>query len=178
MVTLKSGPFLLGIWLFIIPFQTHALASIPYWVSSKVQRIEQRVQTIDQAVGSLSREQRDLLISEVESQKKETKYVQNYLANFSMPTVKSGWNQVFGDQCVEFCKLGGLKVGLSTEGAQCSSGENSVESSHGMVEFVWGCWPQCYKWNVKSTSVGPYCYKPGQKQDNDATDRTVGCFCQ
>jgi hypothetical protein len=30
---------------------------------------------------------------------------------------------------------------------------------------------------VKNYLGTGYCYQPGQKQDADKTDRTVGCYC-
>lgn len=91
------------------------------------------------------------------------------------------WYQASSQVCPTFCAtLGRANVG-SPEGARCMSGE--VRPASGVaagIAFVYGCWPSCaaIAGPIASVSVGGYCYYPGQKQDGDGTDKTVGCFCQ
>jgi len=68
------------------------------------------------------------------------------------------------------------------EGATCMSGECRSKSGVDQgIKFLYGCSgdglcnPQGYH---EAVSVNQYCYKPSQKQDNDNTDLTVGCFCR
>ncbi len=90
------------------------------------------------------------------------------------------WHPVNGQLCLNFCRSIGQESGISPEGAQCVSGENVVPSALGVIPFSYGCWPgNCPAQNFSNAvSVGRNCYKPGQKQDNDRTDVTVGCFCR
>jgi hypothetical protein len=91
------------------------------------------------------------------------------------------WYQASSQVCPTFCAtLGRANVG-SSEGARCMSGE--VRPASGVaagIAFVYGCWPACTAMagTIASVSVGGYCYYPGQKQDGDGTDKTVGCFCR
>lgn len=90
----------------------------------------------------------------------------------------AGWQSAVGQECYTFCQSQGLSSKRSPEGAQCVSGENRAASAVGVVTFVHGCWPNCAPEPVSNAvSVGGYCFKPGQKQDKDRTDITVGCYC-
>ncbi len=90
------------------------------------------------------------------------------------------WLPANGQECTSFCRSRGMETAVSAEGAQCMSGENHAASGMGIIPMVNGCWPSsCLPdLNVPSVSVGRFCYKPGQKRDNDRTDITVGCFCR
>ena len=92
-----------------------------------------------------------------------------------------GWVPTKAEDCNTVCKAHGLVLGVSPEGAQCASGEVRPRSATGVVTPHYGCWPNC---NVQGDVDGAmvknrrYCYKPGQKQDSDTTDRTTGCYCE
>lgn len=87
------------------------------------------------------------------------------------------WLQADGQECTSFCRSRGMQSTLSPEGAQCTSGENQVNSAIGQIVYSYGTWGGVAP-SVPATSSGRFCYKPGQKRDNDRTDITVGCFCQ
>lgn len=90
------------------------------------------------------------------------------------------WVQANQQVCATFCTAKGKASVPGPEGAHCMSGE--VRSASGIMQgivFTWGCFPDCLgEGPHQATSSGGYCYKPGQKKDNDDTDRTVGCFCR
>lgn len=90
------------------------------------------------------------------------------------------WYQANQQLCATFCTAKGKASVPGPEGAHCMSGE--VRSASGIMQgivFTWGCFPDCLgEGPHQATSSGGYCYKPGQKKDNDDTDRTVGCFCR
>lgn len=97
------------------------------------------------------------------------------------PDLSSGsWVQADSKNCLDHCgTLGKVNV-PSPEGAHCMSGEVRPQSgiNQGII-FTYGCWPDCLPQGppIVSASVGKYCYRDGQKQDNDDSDLTVGCFC-
>jgi hypothetical protein len=97
------------------------------------------------------------------------------------PDVNVGkWYQANAKNCPNFCSGLGLANTTSPEGARCMSGEVRPKSGVDQgITFTYGCWGGCAPaaGPVSSSSVGNYCYMPGQKQDNDGTDLTVGCFC-
>jgi hypothetical protein len=94
--------------------------------------------------------------------------------------------------CNTVCRIGNTvplnsyAINPTPNGGQCLSGEsrpsqaiNAVGS--GNPPFAFGCASgACSVANAASgnTNVDPYCYSPGQTQDNQATDRTVACFCE
>jgi hypothetical protein len=94
-------------------------------------------------------------------------------------TFAGKWYQANGKSCPDFCKSLGMTNIPGPEGAHCMSGE--ARSASGIaqgIKFTYGCWGGCTgSSSYKATSHGKYCYMPGQKQDNDSTDITVGCFC-
>jgi len=96
------------------------------------------------------------------------------------PHQRGGWVQTDGrSKCENVCRDQGLTLGRSPEGAQCVSGEARPLSAIGKIQFVEGCWGSCESQGLITTSVhSRSCYAPGQKKDNDRTDRIVGCFCQ
>lgn len=91
------------------------------------------------------------------------------------------WYQANAQNCPSHCaKLGRVNV-ASSEGAYCMSGEVRPKSGIDQgITFTYKCWPSCTPQAppIKATSSGVYCYRAGQKQDNDGTDLTVGCFCK
>jgi hypothetical protein len=97
------------------------------------------------------------------------------------PDQNSGkWYQANQKNCPTHCgSLDRVNV-PGPEGAHCMSGE--VRSGSGIaqgISFPWGCFGGCTPMGPhQAVSVGDECYKPGQKQDGDSTDRTVGCYCR
>ncbi|NBV49962.1 hypothetical protein EBR03_01535 [bacterium] len=97
------------------------------------------------------------------------------------PTIKSGWIQTNGQDCKAVC--GNLKLESQPSpksSNRCVSGEVRGDATKD-IKFPNGTWGSGVEF-FNSNSVGRYCYgrnntKP-QKQDNDRTDLTVGCFCQ
>jgi len=94
--------------------------------------------------------------------------------------VQGSWHQANQQNCPTFCAGLGQTNVPGPEGAHCMSGE--VRSASGVtagIQFTWGCFKTCAPMGAhQAESVGTNCYMPGQKNDNDATDRTVGCFCR
>lgn len=90
------------------------------------------------------------------------------------------WYQANERECIMFCSTLGQKNVPSPNGNRCVSGELRDPSAIAAnIGFTYGCWPNCAPQNVTGgASKGKFCYRPGQKDDNDKTDRTVGCFCQ
>jgi len=97
-------------------------------------------------------------------------------------TFAGKWYQANLANCATFCPTLGLSNAPGPEGAHCMSGE--VRSASGILQgitFTYGCWPSsCPPKSTphQATSQSIYCYMPGQKQDNDPSDFTVGCFCR
>jgi hypothetical protein len=92
------------------------------------------------------------------------------------------WYQVDSVHCPTYCTNMGRKNVKGPEGATCMSGECRSKSGVDQgIKFLYGCSgdgtcsPQGYH---EAVSVNQYCYKPTQKQDDDKTDLTVGCFCR
>jgi hypothetical protein len=48
------------------------------------------------------------------------------------------------------------------------------------IKFKYGCPSGCsaQAGPLNAASVDDECYRAGQKQDHDDSDRTVGCFCR
>ena len=97
------------------------------------------------------------------------------------PDMDTGrWYQANEASCPTYCAGKGLSNVASADGGKCVSGEARPQSAiaQGIV-FTWGCSSTCTAQSGTTTqSYGKYCYRPGQKHDDDSTDRTVGCFCR
>ena len=97
------------------------------------------------------------------------------------PVPVGKWYQANRAHCPVFCKKKNALNVAGPEGAHCMSGELHAASGIKQgIKFSYGCWKSCsphYKYKATTKASG-YCYAPGQKQDNDPSDRTVGCFCK
>jgi len=90
------------------------------------------------------------------------------------------WYNAAGQECSSFCRAIASTNVPSPDGFSCTSGEERPWSAIGVVNYApTGCWHDCRfpEGRPGAVSVGPRCYAPGQKRDNDRTDTTVGCFC-
>jgi hypothetical protein len=90
------------------------------------------------------------------------------------------WYNAPSQECGSFCRAIASVNIPSPDGFNCTSGEERPQSAIGVVNFApTGCWHDCREPEGRpgATSVGPRCYAPGQKRDNDRTDITLGCFC-
>lgn len=90
------------------------------------------------------------------------------------------WYNAPGQECSAFCRAIASTNVPSPDGFSCTSGEERPWSAIGRVNYApTGCWHDCRlpEGRPGAVSVGPRCYAPGQKRDNDRTDTTVGCFC-
>lgn len=97
------------------------------------------------------------------------------------PDMDTGrWYQANEANCPTYCTGKGMTNVASVDGCLCVSGEARPQSAIAQgITFTWGCSSTCTaQSNITTQSYGKYCYKPGQKQDDDSTDRTVGCFCR
>ena len=92
------------------------------------------------------------------------------------------WYQANQKDCSSFCTSIGKVSAPSPEGATCMSGEDRPASGVAAgIKFPYGCWSDCSPQPAQgATSCVDtiYCYRPGQDQDADVTDFTVGCFCR
>jgi hypothetical protein len=97
------------------------------------------------------------------------------------PDLSSGsWVQANSKNCLDHCATLGKMNVPSPEGAHCMSGEVRPKSGiDAGITFTYGCSSSCAAQGspIVAANVGVYCYRSGQKQDNDSTDLTVGCFC-
>jgi hypothetical protein len=98
------------------------------------------------------------------------------LTAVSHALVPGQWYQANQKKCTSFCKQLGLKTATSPENARCASGENRFPSAEGIISYSFGVFG-APKHSAQTLSHGGFCYAPGQKKDNDKTDRTVACFC-
>lgn len=90
------------------------------------------------------------------------------------------WYNAPALDCPTFCAARGAVNVPSPEGFRCTSGEERPSSAIGVVDYSpTGCWHSCAspEGTPGAVSVGPRCYAPGQKRDNDSTDTTLGCYC-
>ena len=90
------------------------------------------------------------------------------------------WYQANQANCPTYCTGKGLTNKPSPDGCRCMSGEARPKSgiAQGIV-FTYGTTGTgLAQSGITTTSYGKYCYQPGQKQDDDKTDYTVGCFCR
>jgi hypothetical protein len=97
------------------------------------------------------------------------------------PDMDTGrWYQANEANCPTYCAGKGLTNVASADGGKCVSGEARPQSAITQgITFTWGCSSTCTAQSgITTQSYGKYCYRPGQKQDDDSTDRTVGCFCR
>jgi len=89
------------------------------------------------------------------------------------------WYQANSKVCSTFCGTLAKKNIAGPEGGHCTSGERLSPSAKAQgIKYVYGCWGCVPMTSYTAVSVGGYCYGPGQKRDNDGSDRTVGCFCR
>lgn len=94
------------------------------------------------------------------------------------------WYQAKAESCTTLCTAKGLKS-APEPGTQifCISGEMRPENAiKAGIVFTFGAWRDAspvpnsqYAGGLKSEGI--YCWSPGQKRDNDKTDKTVGCYC-
>jgi hypothetical protein len=90
------------------------------------------------------------------------------------------WVQTNGGVCQNVCKgVGRVSIPSSQYKNRCVSGEVRGDAiGINYTQGVWGGGREFYQ----SNSVGSRCYgwntKGHQKQDNDKTDITVGCYCK
>ena len=90
------------------------------------------------------------------------------------------WYNAPAQECVAFCRAIASENVPSPDGFSCTSGEERPGSAIGPINYApTGCWHDCRlpEGRAGAVSVGPRCYAPGQKRDNDRTDITVGCYC-
>ncbi len=98
-----------------------------------------------------------------------------------MDSFRGRWIQTNSQDCTTVCRSIGLNNAPSPEGALCVSGEHRVNSAIGKIVYNNGTWGSGCVGGINqcpSASSGAFCYGPGQKHDNDRTDRTAGCFCR
>jgi hypothetical protein len=90
------------------------------------------------------------------------------------------WFQANGQDCVTDCAGRGATNVPSPEGAKCTFGENIPQSALTAGITYDECFPSCnaHLAGANASSVGKYCYAAGQKQDDDSSDVTRGCFCR
>jgi len=97
------------------------------------------------------------------------------------PDLDTGsWVQANSKNCPDHCTSLGMSNVPSPEGARCMSGEVRPQSGiDDGITFTYGCTSSCASQAppIDASSVAKYCYRTGQKQDDDSTDLTVGCFC-
>jgi len=96
------------------------------------------------------------------------------------------WYPTNGGVRSDVCADAGKTWVPSPEGAYCTSGEDKMRSArdqtdppipliHGTTDAgIYESFPGSYG---DLNSQGPYCYFGVQVIDNDATDITIGCFC-
>lgn len=101
-------------------------------------------------------------------------------ADAKPPPSTGRWVQVDGAECVSHCASLGMTNVPSVEGASCTSGENIPQSALDAGITYNKCYPNCsaHLAGQSPKSVGGRCYADGQKRDDDASDRTRGCFCK
>jgi hypothetical protein len=91
-----------------------------------------------------------------------------------------GWYQA-SKNCTAFCSGMGLSNVLSPDLFTCASGEDRPPSGAAILKYTHGTWGGGVEF-VNTASYGKECYgsNPGktQKQDHDATDQIVGCYCE
>ncbi len=91
----------------------------------------------------------------------------------------SGWFPASSSQsCEATCSQKGLKVGTDSAGKKCKSVESQYGGSTGGVTVIQPSWQNCNRGGCSTyTSPNFFCYKSGQKQDSDSTDRVTSCYC-
>jgi hypothetical protein len=168
--------------LFLAVVAVGAQAVLPPHIAQSLNQLEQSSNQVHRNAGNVPRPDRRRVAARVES---TIELLQDALYELEHGGGGGGgggfgqFYQVNGQECTQFCASQGLRLGVSPEGAQCVSGENRAASAIGQIAFVNGCWPNCSGEAFSNAmSDGRFCYKPGQKRDNDRTDVTVGCFCE
>lgn len=146
----------------------------PFNVRQVIQQLQYNTNVLQDNVQNIPRQDRQWTRRQVDNLAYQLQQISEQLAQ---PQFQQGWYQANGQECVSFCRSMNLNSGLSPEGAQCTSGETQVNSALGQIVYSYGTWGSVGT-NVPARSSGGYCYKGGQKQDNDKTDITVGCFCE
>ena len=104
--------------------------------------------------------------------------------SLSSATPTGQWFQASGAVCPDFCSSIGRTNIRSFEGARCTSNENYVKSAiDAGINYgggsLGGIIDQANQ--IDNQSFGDNCYRTApdrQRQDNDSTDETDGCFCQ
>lgn len=139
-----------------------------------LQILENQTNLLETNVDDISNAERSFAKRRVDRVIQQLERVSDELARPG--ALRPGWFQADGQECVSFCRNLGMFNENSPDGAQCTSGENQVGSATGRIVYTYGTWGSVAP-TVPARSSGAYCYKPGQKQDNDRSDITVGCFC-
>ena len=88
----------------------------------------------------------------------------------------AGWIQSEGRGCSNVCARYGMSLTRDRGGNSCASGEVRPAGVPGRfyVHRIWGNGAT----GTGGMEASGYCYKKGQKRDQDQTDLTVACFCQ
>ncbi|HLD42759.1 MAG TPA: hypothetical protein VJB08_02095 [Candidatus Nanoarchaeia archaeon] len=94
---------------------------------------------------------------------------------------------VAGSNCGTVCgSVAGFHSARDAQGNSCTSGESVISNARnslGAAIYLYGCWPGgCASSGQardaqRTTSYGSYCYREGQRSDDDITDITVACHC-
>lgn len=143
-------------------------------VRQVIQQLNYNTNVLQNNLNKIPRPERQWTRRQVDNLVWQLQQISDELAQ---PQFQAGWYQANQQECVTYCRGMGLNSGLSPEGAQCTSGENQVNSALGAIVYTYGTWGSPGT-SVPARSSGAYCYKGGQKQDNDKTDITVGCYCE
>jgi hypothetical protein len=144
---------------------------------AEIAAIHESLSQLEQNSEHLSQGERRLLIEGLDQILLRIRDLKQQLRRGGGHVGFGGWMQVNGKDCTQTCRASGLVVGLSPEGASCTSGEvRPVSARLSGIQYLHGTWGQETD-HVQSSSSGRFCYAPGQKRDNDRTDVTVGCFC-
>jgi hypothetical protein len=87
----------------------------------------------------------------------------------------NNWVQKTGASCTATCSALGKTLGPDPNynNAICAAGEQQVLGRG--LSYTYGTWGSGEAQN--NAEYGAFCYAPGQKKDNDGTDRTIGCNC-
>jgi hypothetical protein len=97
------------------------------------------------------------------------------------------WVSTWGLSCTTACILAGKTASSNNYDQECTSGEAVIPRAIeelGAGIYLSGCWPNsCTDPGMSigtnpTSTIGGYCYIPGQKHDWDATDITAACFCE
>lgn len=93
--------------------------------------------------------------------------------------VRQVWLPANTQSCTSVCQASGMRSIPYTNGSYCASGEVRPAGVSG-INYLYGTWGSGTEFTA-AQSVGGYCYgsksSGAQKQDNDATDKTIACYC-